>query len=100
MKGYQAGISEFDSSDAVVFGISTDPIERNKEFAEALELQFSLLSDTDGAVAAAYGVHLAGPNMASRTTFVIDKSGSIANVFTGADAMDPNAAAGACGNLK
>jgi len=42
MTGYQAGISKFTDSDSVVFGISTDPLQRNKDFAESLKLEFAL----------------------------------------------------------
>ena len=100
MKGYQAGISDFTTTDSVVFGISTDALETNKEFAESLELEFALLSDVDGAVAKEYGVLMDGRNFAKRATFVIDKEGKIAYFEEGMGAMDPVGAAGACGKLK
>ena len=96
MKGYQSGIAQFTESNSVVFGISTDTRERNKEFAESLDLDFVLLSDEDGAVASAYGVLMSGMNMASRTTFVVGKDGKIAFVESGGGAIDPAGAAGAC----
>ena len=100
MKGYQAGITQFVDSDSVVFGISTDPLDTNKEFAKSLELEFALLSDEDGAVARSFGVLMDGPNMAKRVTFVIDKEGKIAHVEEGMGAMDPAGAAGACQKLN
>ena len=99
MKRYQGGISDFLEHDALVFGISTDPLERNQEFAESLGLEFPLLSDEDGTVARRYGVLREGSKMASRTTFVIGRDGKIAYVARGGAAMDPNAAAGACAKL-
>lgn len=99
MNRYQAGITQFTESDSLVFGISTDELSRNKEFAESLNLEFVLLSDEDGAVARDYGVLMEGRNMASRTTFVVGQDGKIAYIAQGRDAMDPAGAAGACSKL-
>ena len=74
MKGYQADIQTFTDSSAVVFGISTDPLETNKKFAESLSLEFAILSDEGGAVSKKFGV-LNERNMSNRTTFVIGKDG-------------------------
>lgn len=99
MKGYQAGISQFTDSSSVVYGISTDPLQRNKDFAESLSLEFALLSDEDGAVSKKFGVHNAERNMSSRTTFVVGKDGKIAHVEAGGGAIDPMGAASACSKL-
>lgn len=99
MKGYQAGIAQFVDSGAVVFGVSTDPLDRNREFAESLGLDFALLSDVDGAVAKKYGVLVESARIASRATFVVDKKGEIAFIEEGMGALDPAGAAGACGQL-
>jgi peroxiredoxin Q/BCP len=100
MKRYQSGISEFTESDALVFGISTDELARNQEFAKSLDLGFALLSDQDGTVAREYGVLMEGASMAKRTTFVVGKDGKIAFIAEGREAMDPTAAASACSKLK
>ena len=100
MKGYQAGINDFTTADSVVFGISTDALETNKEFAESLDLEFALLSDADGAVATSYGVLMDGRNFAKRVTFVIDKEGKVAFTEEGMGALDPVGAAGACSKLN
>lgn len=100
MKGYQAGIAQFIDADAVVFGISTDTLEVNKDFAESLDLEFALLSDEDGAVARSYGVLMDGRNFAKRATFVIDREGKIVHFEEGMGAMDPAGAAGACRGLN
>ncbi len=56
-------------------GISTDPVERQREFAEKYGLDYPLLSDPDGSVAEQFGVRRAGllANVAptKRQTFVI-----------------------------
>ena len=100
MNGYQAGISDFTDTDSVVFGISTDTVEVNTNFATSLNLEFTILSDEDGAVAKSYGVLMDGRNMAKRATFVIDKDGKIAHFEEGMGAIDPAGAASACGKLN
>ena len=99
MQGYQADIQTFAGSDAVVFGISTDPLDTNKKLAESLSLEFAILSDEDGAVAKKFDVLNAERNMAGRATFVIGKDGKIAHVETGGAAIDPAGAASACAKL-
>ncbi len=98
MKGYQSGIQQFTDSDAVVFGVSTDPLDTNKEFAKSLNLEFAILSDEGGAVSKSYGV-LNERMMSNRTTFVIDKNGKIVHVESGSGAIDPAGAANACNQL-
>ncbi|MXY70782.1 MAG: redoxin domain-containing protein [Acidobacteriia bacterium] len=98
MQGYQAGIQTFTDSGAVVFAISTDPLDTNKKFAESLSLEFAILSDEGGAVSKKFGV-LNERNMSNRTTFVIGKDGKIAHVESGSGAIDPAGAAAACSKL-
>lgn len=57
------------------FTASTDPVEKNTDFAKSLELDYPILSDPKGDVARAYGVMLEGKNAAARWTFFIDKDG-------------------------
>lgn len=99
MKGYQAGISKFTDSNAVIFGISTDDLETQTKFAKSLDLEFALLSDNDGAAAKAFGI-LNERNMASRTTFVIDREGKIQEVISGGEAIAIDGAVSACSRLK
>ncbi len=99
MNGYQAGIQSFTSTDSVVFGISTDPIDTNTKFAESLNLEFAILSDEGGAVSKQYDNLNAERMMSGRTTFVIGKDGKIAHVESGGDAIDPAGAASACSRL-
>ena len=98
MKGYQADISKFTDTGSVVFGVSTDALKTNTEFAKSLDLEFAILSDEEGAVSKKFGV-LNERNMANRTTFVIAKDGKIAHVESGGGAIDPAGAANACANL-
>lgn len=72
----------------VVLGISPDPAKRLKKFEERDELNFSLLSDEDHAVADQFGVWGLKKFMGReydgihRMTFIIDKEGKIAHTMT------------------
>ncbi|ALL00526.1 Thiol peroxidase [Pyrodictium delaneyi] len=76
-------LEEFTKHNAIVLGISTDPPERNRRFAEKLGLRFTLLSDPDGEIARLYGVLKQGSKRvgAERVTFIIDQHGRIAKVI-------------------
>ena len=65
--------------DVAYFMASTDPIEKNTEFAKAQEADFPLLSDPTKEVATAYGV-LNARGTATRWTFYIGKDGRIAAI--------------------
>ncbi|MFQ5941636.1 MAG: peroxiredoxin [Nitrososphaerales archaeon] len=70
--------------DAEVFGISVDTVESHKKFAGEYNIPFQLLSDKDKKVCKQYpGLNIYG--LAKRTTFIIDKEGNVAKVFTQID---------------
>ena len=69
---------EIKKFDVALFGASCDPIAKNKKFAEKLELQFPLLSDTDKKTAKAYGI-LSG-RWSNRVTIYVDKEGKVAHI--------------------
>jgi thioredoxin-dependent peroxiredoxin len=75
---------EFADLNAVILGISPDPVERHQKFVEKYSLPFLLLADTDHQVAEAYGVWKLKKNFGKeymgieRSTFVVDKEGKIA----------------------
>ncbi len=76
---------EFQKYGAVILGVSTDPVEKNRKFAEKHGFKFPLLSDEDGAIAEKYGVlesRSSGNIAARRTTFVIDRDGVIRRVLS------------------
>jgi len=70
---------QFIGLDCVVIGVSTDSAESHFRFAEKHGLPFSLLADTTGALAGAFGVLESG--MAQRATFVLDRHGRVARSF-------------------
>lgn len=78
---------DYEAVGAAILGISLDDVESHKKFAEKHKLPFPLLADTDAAVSTAYGTYKEKNNYGKkymgieRTTFVIDKEGTIAKVF-------------------
>lgn len=79
--------AELDKRDVVAFGISPDPIARLPKFIDKHDLNFSLLSDEDHAVAETYGCWGLKKFMGKefmgliRTTFIIDKQGQLLKVM-------------------
>jgi thioredoxin-dependent peroxiredoxin len=79
--------ADYGRANAVVLGISPDPVRKIKRFADDRALAFSLLSDADHAVADAYGVWVQKSMYGrtywgnERTTFIVDPSGRIARVL-------------------
>jgi len=70
---FQDLIGEFAKSGAQVVGISRDQISKQLDFSERCSLDFPLLSDSRGVVAASLGVKRRfGPIAVKRWTFVID----------------------------
>jgi len=65
--------------DAVVFGVSCDPMWSLRIFAEQEKFDYALLSDfwPHGQVSKEYGVFLEEKGFATRGTFVIDKQGVV-----------------------
>lgn len=70
-----------------VFGISTDPVARLAKFAAKEELDFTLLSDEDHAVADKYGVWGLKKFMGReydglhRMSFIIDRDGKLRHIM-------------------
>ncbi len=73
--------------DAVILGISPDPVEELRKFRDKFDLNYRLLSDEDHQVAEAYGVwkekSMYGKTYmgVERSTFVIDEQGRIARAY-------------------
>lgn len=73
--------------DTVAFGISPDPVPRLQRFIEKQQLNFSLLSDEDHAVAEKYGVWGLKKFMGRefmgllRTTFIVGKDGRLLHIM-------------------
>lgn len=73
--------------EAVVLGVSPDPVTDVRKFREKFDLNFRLLADEDHEVAESYGVwrekSMFGKTFwgAARTTFVIDEGGGIERIY-------------------
>jgi peroxiredoxin Q/BCP len=79
--------ADYEKAGAVVLGVSPDPPRKLAKFAADEDLDFTLLSDEDHAVAEAYGVWVQKSMYGrtymgnERTTFVIDPEGRIKQVL-------------------
>ena len=73
---------EFRKLDAEVIGISSDPVESHRSFAERHSLPFTLLSDEGGKVRELYGVPNTFGLFPGRVTYVIDKGGVVRHIFS------------------
>jgi peroxiredoxin Q/BCP len=77
----------FNTSEAVILGISKDSIKSHKKFVEKYQLPFTLLSDEDKKVQEAYGVWAEKKFMGRaylgtlRTSFLINPEGKIVKVY-------------------
>ena len=71
----------------MILGVSPDSVESHQKFKAKFDLPFTLVADTDHAIAERYGVWVE-KNMYgrkfwgnARTTFIIDAKGRVARVF-------------------
>lgn len=72
-------------------GVSADQVDRQREFDEANDLGFPLLSDPDKKVAALFGVKRLGFLPSKRATFVIGADRTIKAVITSETSMNAHA---------
>ena len=85
--GIRDAYGEFEDAGAIVLGVSPDGEASHAKFKQKYELPFTLLADTDHAVADEYGVWgektFAGKTYmgVERSTFVIDPDGSVGRIF-------------------
>lgn len=77
----------FNDHGAEILGVSPDTVKSHKKFQQKFHLTFPLLADVDHAVADQYGVWQQKKFMGreymgiARTTFVVDRNGTIKAVF-------------------
>ncbi|MGP4108232.1 thioredoxin-dependent thiol peroxidase [Virgibacillus sp. L01] len=73
----------FSELDAVIIGVSPDPVEQHQKFIDKHDLPFLLLADEDHKVAEDYDVWKLKKNFGKenygieRSTFIIDKEGNL-----------------------
>ena len=74
----------FEGLNAVILGVSPDPVSRHEKFIEKHGLPFLLLADEEHKIAEDYGVWTLKKNFGKeymgieRSTFIIDKEGKLA----------------------
>jgi peroxiredoxin Q/BCP len=84
---FRDSFAEFGRRGIKVLGVSLDDETSHRKFADKYSLPFTLLSDTDHAVADAYGVYGEKQFMGkkymgvSRVTFLLDEQGRVKKVF-------------------
>jgi len=72
-------LPHFDSTNAQIFGVSSDSVESHKKFVEKYNLNFTLLSDEGKDVIKAYdSLSMMGT---IRNSFLIDPNGNIAKIY-------------------
>lgn len=82
-------LERIEERDAVVLGVSPDPVEMHARFRAKHDLNFPLLADEDHAVAEAYGVwkekSMYGRSYMGieRSTFIIAPDGTVAHAWRG-----------------
>ena len=84
---FRDAYADYQSSDVVVLGISTDDAKAHQKFATKYSLPFPLLTDADGQVATAYESYGLKKFMGkeylgiSRNTFLINPEGNIEKIY-------------------
>ncbi|MBZ0184195.1 MAG: thioredoxin-dependent thiol peroxidase [Melioribacteraceae bacterium] len=84
---FRDAFPDFSKVNAVVLGVSPDPVKSHKKFADKHELPFELLSDENKEVVEKYGVwkekSMYGKKYmgVERTTVIIDENGKVKKIF-------------------
>ena len=77
---FRDGFEDFATNNVEIVGVSFDSADSHLQFIAKYKLNFTLLADTDGKIADAYGVRMAGKDMAKRVSFLIGLDGKIVHV--------------------
>ncbi len=86
---FTALAAEFAKLDTLILGVSKDPCDSHQAFIDKFNLTIDLLADTDGSLCESYGVWQEKEKNGVkkmgivRSTFIIDKSGNLADVEYG-----------------
>lgn len=76
----------YEEANVAIFGVSPDSAESHRNFEHDNALQFPLVSDESGAIAATYGVRKTVLGY-DRVSFLVDREGRIVRVWS---EVDPN----------
>ena len=106
MQNFQANLKRLEAADTQVLGLSLDSPFANKAWAEKINVSFSLLSDSGGAVIREYGIakeydmNKVKLIAARRVNYLIDKTGKVVEMQLDSDAVDPTKVVDACERKK
>ncbi|MGZ9097557.1 MAG: thioredoxin-dependent thiol peroxidase [Micavibrio sp.] len=84
---FNDGLPAFKKLNAVILGVSKDPVAKHRKFREKYGLKFPLVSDEDGTVIEKYGVWVEKSMYGKkymgieRATFLIDEEGKIERIW-------------------
>lgn len=84
---FQTNLFDFQGANAAVIGVSKDDPKSHDRFKAKHNLDFTLVSDVDGAVCEAYGVWVEKKNYGKtymgidRSTFLIDEDGMVRKIW-------------------
>ena len=82
--GFRDLHERFQEKGAQILGVSYDAPSDNAAFVEKYNFPYPLLSDTDQAIAKAYGAYAAAsPDYPQRNTYVISSEGTLEQVLDG-----------------
>jgi peroxiredoxin Q/BCP len=73
--GFRDMLEKISATDTVIIGFSPDMVDRQQQFTDKEKLNFPLIADKDKKLHAALGVK-------GRSTWIIDKEGKIAKIYT------------------
>ncbi len=76
-KSFREAGEQLKQFNVAYFTASTDPVDKNTEFAKSLELDYPILCDPTGKAATAFGVLKPDGKAANRVTFIIGQDGKI-----------------------
>ncbi|MDW8084481.1 MAG: peroxiredoxin [Candidatus Caldarchaeum sp.] len=79
--GFRDSMDKLRSSRVNVVGVSVDDPESHQKFIKKYNLNFKLLSDAEGKVAALYNSYSEAKGRAIRKTFIIDENGIVRAAF-------------------
>jgi peroxiredoxin Q/BCP len=82
---FRDNLEPIKSMGAEIIGVSLDSVESHKKFSAKYHLPFPLISDSEKRIAKAYGVLRDAWISTNRVTFIIDKNGKIAKIFSKVD---------------
>ncbi len=85
--GFRDGFQKIESTGTLILGVSPDDEASHKKFIQKYNLPFLLLSDPESKVCERYGVWVEKTMYGrkymgvARTTFIIDRNGTIVRIF-------------------